>query len=400
MSETAKNDLWVSDMNVILLSPHFPTNFYNFAVALRRAGVNVLGIADAPYDSLRPELRWALAEYYRVDDMGSYDQLLRAVAFLTYRHGKMDRFESHNEYWLETDARTRTDFNIPGVRLDEIADFKQKSRMKMKFMEAGINVARGRVVRSLEEAQDLIAEVGYPVIAKPDSGVGAAHTYRINNDGDLEGFFGAKPPVDYIMEEFIEGIIYSFDGLADRDGEPIFYTSHVFAQGIMETVTEDHDLYYYSLREVPADLEEAGKAAVRTFGVRERFFHIEFFRTVADGRLVALEFNMRPPGGLTMDMFNYANDLDLYQAWADLVAGHPVRLGAERPYFCAYAGRKLHKSYLHSHDDILRQLGHLIVHHEPMSPIFGPVMGNYAYLLRSPDEGQIRDAIRYVLELA
>lgn len=386
-------------MNIVLLSPHFPPNFYNFAVALRRAGANVLGIADAPYDSLRPELRWALTEYYRVDSMEDYDQLLRAVAFLTFKHGKIDRFESHNEYWLNTEARIRTDFNIPGIKTDEIAFMKHKSLMKAKFSEAGVPVARGRVVRTWDEAKALIAETGYPVVAKPDSGVGAAHTYRINNDHELGRFFETKPPIDYIMEEFIQGTITSFDGLAGRDGEPIFWAAHVFAQGIMETVNEDHDLHYYSLRQIPADLEDAGKRVVRTFGVRERFFHIEFFRT-PNGRIVALEVNMRPPGGLTMDMFNYANDADLYQEWANLVMGHPVRTDYGRPYFVAYAGRKLHKSYRHSHEEILATLGDMVVHHEPMSPIFGPVMGNYAYLLRAPDEGQIRDAIRYVLALA
>ncbi len=384
-------------MNVILLSPHFPPSSYQFAVALRRAGVNVLGIADAPYDSLRPELRGALTEYYRISDMNDYDQLLRAVAYLTFRYGKIDRFESHIEYWLNTEARIRSDFNIPGIRQDQIADMKFKSLMKEKFIAAGIEVARGRVVRSLEEAQELIEEVGYPVVAKPDSGVGAANTYRINDEADLEGFFGAKPPVDYIMEEFIRGVIYSFDGLAGSDGAPIFYTSHVFAQGIMETLNEDQDLYYYSLRELPEDLLDAGLRALQEFGISERFFHIEFFRT-DDDQIVALEVNMRPPGHPTMDMFNYANDADLYQAWADLLAGRPARTDYTRPYFCGYAGRKQHKPYRHSHEEIVQALGASLVHQEAMSPIFAPVMGNYAYVFRSPDEGEIHDMIRYVLE--
>lgn len=384
-------------MNVILLSPHFPTNFYNFAVALRRAGANVLGIAGAPYDELRPELRGALTEYYRLANEEDYDQLLRAVAFLTFKHGKIDRFESHSEYWLATEARIRTDFNIPGIRTDEIGFMKHKSLMKAKFIEAGIPVARGRVVRNWDEAQALIAETGYPVVAKPDSGVGAAHTYRINNNEELGRFFATKPPIDYIMEEFIQGVIYSFDGLAGHEGLPIFYTSHVFAQGIMETVNEDHDLHYYSLRQIPSDLEDAGLRTVAAFNVRDRFFHLEFFRT-PDGRLIALEVNIRPPGGWSMDMFNYANDTDLYQEWANLITDHPVRTDYTRPYFCAYAGRKQHKVYRHTHEDILRALGGMVVHHDAMSPIFAPVMGHYAYLVRSSDEEQIKAAIRYILE--
>ena len=266
-------------MNVVMVSPHFPPNFYHFCAALRRAGANVFGIADAPYDELRPELQAALTEYYRVPDALDYDQLLRGVAYLTFRHGKMDWLESHNEFWLETDARLRTDFNIPGIKNDLITDIKAKSRMKARFIAAGVPVARGRVVHTPDEARLFIAETGYPVVAKPDIGVGAAHTYRINDDAELARFFEAKPPIDYIMEEFISGVIYSFDGLADREGNPVFYTAHVFSQGIMETVNEDQDLYYHSLREIPADLEDAGRRTLAAFDVRARFFHIEFFRT-------------------------------------------------------------------------------------------------------------------------
>ena len=35
-------------MNVVLLSPNFPPSYYQFAVALRRAGANAFGIGDVP----------------------------------------------------------------------------------------------------------------------------------------------------------------------------------------------------------------------------------------------------------------------------------------------------------------------------------------------------------------
>ncbi len=260
--------------------------------------MNVLGLADAPYGSLRPELRGALSEYYRVDDMNSYDALLRALGHFTHRHGKIDRIDSHNEYWLETEARLRTDFNMAGLRQDRIGIVKRKSAMKEVYRSAGIRVARGAVVRTLEEARRLVAETGYPVVAKPDVGVGAAATFKIRDDAGLAAFFASKPPADYIVEEFVQGRIFSFDGLADRDGNLVFFTAHAYSQGIMETVNEDNHVFYYSLREIPADLEDAGRRTARAFDVRERFFHFEFFRTDGDGGITALEVNLRPPGGL------------------------------------------------------------------------------------------------------
>src|SRR5512134_368368 len=192
-------------MNFVYLSPHFPPNYYRFCVHLRRLGANVLGLGDAPYESLRPELKHALTDYYRVNDMLRYDQLLRGCGYFTQRHGKLDRIDSHNEYWLETEARLRTDFNMFGIRNEDIAAVKSKTRMKSLFRHAGVAVARGAVARTLEEGKRLVRETGYPVVAKPDIGVGAIATHKISSDAELERFFSRKPPTDYLLEEFIDG---------------------------------------------------------------------------------------------------------------------------------------------------------------------------------------------------
>ena len=133
-------------MNFVFLSPHFPPNYYRFAVALKNHGVTVLGLADEPYESLRAELKSSMAEYFRVNSMHNYDDLLRALGYFTHRYGKLDRIDSHNEYWLETEARLRTDFNMPGIRTDQIGRIKRKSLMRETFINAGIKVARGAVV--------------------------------------------------------------------------------------------------------------------------------------------------------------------------------------------------------------------------------------------------------------
>ena len=98
--------------NFIFISPNFPTNYWKFCAELKKNGMNVLGIGDCPYDQLTPELRGSLNEYYKVSSLENYDEVFRAVAFLTYKHGKIDWLESNNEYWLERDAALRTAFNI------------------------------------------------------------------------------------------------------------------------------------------------------------------------------------------------------------------------------------------------------------------------------------------------
>ncbi len=386
-------------MNFVSFSPQFPPNFRRFWVKLSMLGANVLGLADAVYEDLHPDLRSALTEYYRVQNPHNYDELVRALGYFTHRYGKIDRLESHNEYWLESDARLRTDFNIFGLKTADMAPVKLKSEMKKRFQQAGLAVARGRVCRDLAEARAFIDEVGFPVVAKPDNGVGANQTYKIHNPAELENFFAIKPLVDYIFEEFINGAIHTFDGLVDQDGRIVFSSSLVYNAGVMELVNERRDFWYYTQREIPPALDTAGRRLVRAYGLRERFFHLEFFCTGED-QYTGLEINMRPPGGLTVDMWNYANDIDIYHEYANVVVNNRFNAQVSRPFYCAYISRRWDRPYLYTHDQIMDAFPGYIVAHEPISGVFAPALGDYGYLARSPELSDLSEISDFIHQLA
>ncbi|HEY7701317.1 MAG TPA: hypothetical protein VIB02_03320 [Candidatus Limnocylindrales bacterium] len=388
-------------MNVVFLSPHFPPPMYLYCTRLRDAGATVLGLADAPYDQLRPELRSVLTEYYRVPDLHDHDALIRALGYFTHRYGKIGAIESLNEYWLEIEASLRTEFNVPGLQADEMQRIKRKSVMKRVFERAGVPVARGKVVRpqnAAPVARRFIEEVGYAVIAKPDVGVGAARTYRIEDDGDLDAFLGDRPPIDYILEEELTGQLLSFDGLVDAHGRIVFSSSLVYGVSVLDAV-RGADMFYWIDREIAADLAELGERIVDAFRVRSRPFHFEFFRQPS-GELAALEVNMRQPGGLTVDMWDWANDIDFYRAWADVLVDGTADLATDRPYYCLWSGRKTGKRYALSHDEVLDRYRSLLVHHERVDDVFSPAIGNFGYILRGPTLASLQAASREILALA
>ena len=176
--------------NFIYVSPNFPANHWNFCDRLKNNGINVLGIGDAPYDELSDELKNALTEYYKVSSLENYDEVYRAVAFFSFKYGKIDYLESNNEYWLESDARLREDFNMKtGFYPKDMEAVKFKSKMKKNYTKAGVPVARYHIVDTIENCEKFIAEVGYPVVVKPDNGVGANDTHKIKNIDDLKRFF-------------------------------------------------------------------------------------------------------------------------------------------------------------------------------------------------------------------
>jgi len=372
-------------MNVCFLSPHFPPNWYRFVIGLRNAGATTLGIADQPWHTLRPELQASLDEFYPVSDLGNHDELARALGWFIHRRGLIDRIDSLNEHWLEVEARLRTDFNIPGLDDRTIAAVKRKSLMKKRFIAAGIPVARGRVCRTERSLRQWIAEIGYPVVAKPDVGVGAAKTYKLETDADVARFVQEKPAVEYIVEEFVDGQIVTYDGLAGRHGEIVFDSSFTYSHGVMESVNEQVDLYYWISRTLPADVRTTGQAMARAFDVRERPFHFEMFR-LDDGRLVALEVNMRPAGGLSVDMMNFANDIDFYQEWANVMVRGAFEAVVTRPYACLYVMRRDGRPYALSHGELMRSFDGLVVFEARMDRTFAIAMGDHAYVLRGPDE--------------
>ncbi len=166
-------------MNIIFISPNFPLHFWNFCDRLRRLGANVFGIGDCPYESLAGEVRSSVTEYYHVTSLEDYSQVYRAAAYYAWKYGKIDHVESQNEYWLALEARLRDDFNVPfGLRSKDMAALQRKSQMKLAYKAAGVKTAGYRLIESRAGAREFASWAGYPVIIKPDRGVGASRSSR------------------------------------------------------------------------------------------------------------------------------------------------------------------------------------------------------------------------------
>ncbi len=375
-------------MAVVFISPDFPDNFYPFSVELAARGHQVLGLSATPYDQLRPELRQALTEYYRVDTLDDLDSLRAAMRHFRDRWGPIDRIESLNEHWLETEAQLRSEFDVPGWKPHDMASIKRKSVMKQHFVNAGLDVAPGQLVRSTEDLQQFIAEVGYPVVVKPDIGVGAARMYKISQAGDESEFWASKPQVDYFAETYVQGRIVTFDGLTDSRGDVVLASSMQYSEGVMETVNEGTDIYFYVTRDIQPDLFEAGQRVAREFDVRQMYFHFEFFRR-PDGGLTALEVNMRPPGNLCVDMANYAGDISMFAQWANIVTDDRVTAQPSGSNYCAYVSRKATHRYRLTDDEAAAKYAPVLVMRTEPNSLFSAIMGNRGFVLRVPEHGQM-----------
>jgi hypothetical protein len=376
-------------MDVLYLSPEFPPNYFHFIRQLHAEGLRVWAVGEADFYSLPADLRACIRWYARAE-LANFRRVEPAVAeILEIKHaqgfeGPFDVIESHNEQWLRLEAFLNDRLGVPGIGIREIEPFKKKSVMKRLFQELGLPVARGAVVAGLEEARRLAEAIGYPLILKPNEGVGAAGVRRVDRPEQLEAAAG-RLDEDHLLEEFIDAPIVTYDGLTDWDGAVVFESTLNYGDGLID-YPQGKDTFFYADRTVPEPLAAAGRAIVARFGIRRKFFHIEFFRTGA--HLVPIEVNCRPPGGAILDMMNYAIDGDLYRAWARMLRRRPLELPAEKKYFVGYVGRKPTPHAL-GHEELVARLGPRLVETGDNPRLFWDIMGAVRYIFRAPEASAV-----------
>ncbi len=392
--------------NFVFISPNFPTNYWMFCWELRNNGMRVLGIGDAPYDELKPELKDALHEYYKVSNLENDEEVFRAVAFFTFKYGKIDWLESNNEYWLRRDAHLRTEFHITtGLQESDMDKIKLKSAMKEYYAKAGIPTARYILVQGWEDGKAFIDKVGYPIVVKPDNGVGANNTYRLESDDDFRHFLEVRDNNIYIMEELVRGHVTTYDAILDSKGQAIYEASNVTPNSLIDVINQQQECPFYIRKEVLPEVRAAGLKTIKAFDVKRRFVHLEFFVLDEDqeglgkrGEVVGLEVNMRPSGGYTPDMYNFAHETNVYKIWADMVAFDCSTISCGNRHYAAFVGRRKEKNYVMNLPEVVAKYGDRLKLHEHQAPALAKLMGEELFIVIVDTEEELRQYLNDMLE--
>ena len=399
-------------MNFIFISPQFPETYWNWCDRLKRNGVNVLGIGDTPYDNIPEQLKAVLTEYYWTPSLEDYDQVFRAVAFFSFKYGKIDWIESNNEYWLPLDARLRDDFNVrTGAGSEQVSIWQSKAGMKPLYAAGDVPTARQVRVAGKADAKAARAfakKVGYPLFAKPEKGVGSGGAHAVANASELKAFLDGLGDDPYVLEEFVTGDICSYDAILDSNGDPLFENQEEFPPSMEEVVRLQLDVSYFARPSVDPALQKLGRAAAKSFGLKSRFVHMEFFRLTEDkpglgktGDYVGLEVNVRPPGGFTPDILNFAHSTDVYRIWADMVCFDERRLPeSDDQGFCVYASRRDIYTYAHSDEEVRAKYGDAIRMSGRMADALSDDLGNSFYMGRFSTEEELHAFVDFVQEQA
>ncbi len=276
---------------------------------------------------LPPSIRERLVGAVQVGDITNANELEGAVRHLgaTVFNGKVDSCFAAYEQAQYPLAIVRERLGIPGMSSEAAMRFRDKSVMKDVLRDAGIPVAKHSLVRSYEEAESFIAEVGFPVVVKPPAGAGARSTYRLSSVNDLNELFGWLDCSDsepMLVEEFLRGTEHSLETVS-IGGQAVWHSLTTYAPTPLEVVENPWIQWTVLLpadvgSEKWRDIRRTGSRALKTLGMQTGMSHCEWFRR-SDGTLAISEIAARPPGAQITTMMSRANDTDIVRDWMGLM---------------------------------------------------------------------------------
>lgn len=391
-------------MNVIFIEPAFPSNQREFVRALHAAGANVIGIGERPLDFLDDELKHWLGDYVRIDSVVNEASLLETVRAIQDRLW-VDRLEATIEAHIMAAARVREATGIPGTSSRTAWLCRDKPAMKEALRQAGIPCAQSTRAESAADARAFAASVGYPLIIKPPDGAGAAGTYRVTNDAELErviGESGLGAGVPVAIEEFIEGHegyidTITVDGMVAHE-----FITHYYPN-VLEAMRErwiSPQMVTTNRIDAPgyAEVRAMTRDVIRIVGIGTSATHMEWF--FGPKGLKFSEIGCRPPGVGQWDVYNAANEFDIYYEWATAichgrVTGRPSRRFAAG-MIALRPDRDGHITGYSGLDEIGKRYGDCIVKAhlpDPGTPTQGVeagYMANAWMRVRHPDYDELR----------
>jgi carbamoylphosphate synthase large subunit len=399
-------------MNVIFVEPSFPANQREFVRALHAAGANVIGIGERPREYLGDELKSQLAEYVQVRSVVHEPSLLAAVQAIQAKVW-VDRLETTVEAHISAAAAVREATGIPGTSVHTAYLCRDKPAMKEALRNSGIACAQSTRATTAQDARAFAAAIGYPLIIKPPAGAGAAGTYRVGDDRMLEKVIvesGLAAGQAVAIEEFIEG----HEGFIDTitiDGKVAHeFVTHYYPN-VLEAMRErwiSPQMVATNRIDAPgyAEVRKMTRAVIAALDIGTSATHMEWF--YGPKGLKFSEIGCRPPGVCHWDVYNAANEFDIYFEWASAIVKGRTAVQPSRRYAAGMIALRPDRdgriSGYSGIDEINRRYGeHIVAAHLPdagtaTQPVAAGYMANAWLRVRHPDYDQLRSILNDIGE--
>ncbi len=321
--------------HVVFIAPRFLENTNRYVRAFAALdGVTLSVISADPEESIPAALRPRIAAHYGVADALDGAQITVATRALASHVGRVDRLTGALEQLQLPMAQARDALGIEGINGEVARNFRDKDRMKAVLRDHGVPVARSALVRSPHELALFIGHVGYPVIIKPQAGLGSRATFRVETNEDLAALRtkGVIPSESQPLqiEEFVLAREHTCETVTVK-GVPVWRSGTRYFPTPLE-VLETPWVQYCVLLPREADAEPwASFHPINTAALTALFgehagtaagtalTHMEWFLR-ADGSALVNEVGARPPGVQIMPLMGLTHETDMVADWAELIA--------------------------------------------------------------------------------
>ncbi len=187
-----------------------------------------------------------------------------------------------------------------GANAAVIAKAEDRELFKQAMLKIGLDIARGRTVKSFEEAREALDEIGLPCVIRPSftlGGSGGGFAYnRQEFDEIVRRGLDLSPVHEVLIEESIFGWKeYEMEVMRDADDNVVIicsienfdpmgvHTGDSITVAPAQTLT---DKEYQRMR-------DASLAVIREIGVETGGSNIQFAINPQNGRMVVIEMNPR-----------------------------------------------------------------------------------------------------------
>ena len=390
-------------MHVIFVEPAFPYNQRQFVRGLRAAGARVTGIGEMPLEALPEEIRSWLFAYEQVPSVVHEASMLEAVRRIQAR-GWVDRLEATVEAHIMAAAKVREACGIPGTSVKTAYLCRDKPAMKEALRAGGVPCAQSIGTDSPDDVRAFAETVGYPLIIKPRDAAGAAGTWQVSGDAELESaivesYLGQGASV--AVEEFVEGHEAFYDTICVNGEVMHEFMTHYYPNVLEGMRTRWISPQFIATNRLDAEsydeVKAMGKKVIDVLGIGTSATHMEWF--FGPRGLKFSEIGCRPPGVGAWDLYCAAYEMDVYKEWGmAIVHGHP----AQQPTRGYAAGlinlRPDRDGQIVGYEGLglLDELGGAVIDHHlpppgsPTQPIEAGYMANAWVRLRHPDYDQLR----------
>lgn len=392
-------------MHVLFIEPSFPANQRDFVRGLREAGADVSAIGESPVGALGSDVQSWLEHYEQIGSVCDEAALERASRWIHERRA-VERLEATIEAHILPAARVRERMGIPGTSVRTAWLCRDKPAMKEALREAGIPTARSLGSGDADVLRGFARETGLPLVVKPRAAAGASGTYRVDSFERLEALLpelGVGDGAEVAIEEFVEGHEAFYDTLAIGGRVVHDFVTHYYPNVLEAMRTRWISPQFIATNRVDTaegyeEVRDLGRRVIEALGIGTSATHMEWF--IGERGLRFSEIGCRPPGVRAWDLYNSANDMDLYREWAMCVVhGRPSQTASRRYSAGIITLRPDADGTIAGYeglDEIERRYGEWIIDMHipppgtPTQPVDAGYMANAWLRLRHPDYDELR----------